>query len=622
MKRPLNIALLLLLLIVSFMGGSWYNQHKTGKEENNEGSRKVLYYVDPMNPAHTSDKPGAAPCGMPMEPVHADDGDGGAGGLDRAMPPGTARITPEKQQVMGIQLGKVEAASFDHPLRTLGKVAADENRTYRLLAGADGWVWKVRESTTGSLVSKDQLLATVYNYEFLAREQQYLYAMDFAERKQQSGGQSSPAPRPGEVRSMGSLPPGEMVQKMEPVTNGLNPFANLYYINDPVELAKLELYNLGVGDYQLQELARTREVTTELDVRAPVTGIVIARNVSPMQKFVKGSELFQIADLARVWIVADVFENESRHVRPGMAARVFLPHQERAFEAKVTEVPPRFEDSTRTLKVRLEVDNPDMELRPDMFVDVELLISLPASINVPAEAVLDSGLRKTVFVDRGNGFFEPRRVKIGWRFGDRVQILDGLMAGEVIVTAGNFLIDSESRMRLAAAGLYGASHKDPVCGMEVLGGKARAEGLTVEHGGKTHYFCSKECKHEFLESSGLGKEQAPGGEMEHAVPPAAGRTAPKVAGMSLDPVCGVSTHEGNAKAAGLVGEYGGKTYYFCSRACMRNFIDFPDRYAEAAARREKQQSAAMLAPAPAPAPAAPPAGRKSTPLPSEGGHHH
>jgi len=147
--------------------------------------------------------------------------------------------------------------------------------------------------------------------------------------------------------------------------------------------------------------------------------------------------------------------------------------------------------------VRLEADNPGFFLKPDMFVDVELPISLPPAIAVPADAVLDSGLKKTVFVDLGNGLFEPREVETGWRFDNRVEIKKGLSLGERIVMSGTFLIDSESRMELAATGMYGKLSKDPVCGLDVSINKAEKAGLKIIYKGRAYYFSSDECKARF-----------------------------------------------------------------------------------------------------------------------------
>jgi YHS domain-containing protein len=163
----------------------------------------------------------------------------------------------------------------------------------------------------------------------------------------------------------------------------------------------------------------------------------------------------------------------------------------------VSTVLPQFDANSRTLKVRLELDNPGYTLRPDMFVDVQFPVTLPSALTVPADAVLDSGLKKTVFVDQGNGIFEPREVETGWRFGNRVEIIKGLKPGERIVISGNFLIDSESRLEMAAAGMYGTTSKDPVCGVDVSINKAEKTGRKSNYQGKTYYFSSDECKEKF-----------------------------------------------------------------------------------------------------------------------------
>jgi RND family efflux transporter MFP subunit len=224
---------------------------------------------------------------------------------------------------------------------------------------------------------------------------------------------------------------------------------------------------------------------------------VLARNAFTGLRFDRGTELFRIADLSKVWVLADVFENEAEYLKPGLQLKFTLPHQKKVFQAKVSDVLPQFDPATRTIKVRLEADNPGYALRPDMFVDVELPISLPPAIAVPADAVLDSGLKKTVFVDHGKGAFEPREVETGWRIGNRVEIVRGLKPGEQIVISANFLIDSESRLELAASGMYGTLTKDPVCGADVSINKAEKAGRKSTYQGKTYYFSFDECKEQF-----------------------------------------------------------------------------------------------------------------------------
>ncbi|OGP73553.1 MAG: hypothetical protein A2V86_04755 [Deltaproteobacteria bacterium RBG_16_49_23] len=471
MKKHLIAALFLVLLILSFVGGALYTQRRF----------------------RTTDHPGFKPPVVRIEERTDTD--------TSLLPPGTVRIAPQKQQMIGVQVGPVERTTQKHRLRTIGRVAADENRTYRVLASSEGWVWNVRESTTGSLVRKDQLMATVYNYQFLTRQQQYLYALDFEERRQKARAQAS-TPQPPDAQSqIGQQPtmPSPM-PTMIPTTPGGGASMSggaAYTIRDQLEVAKLELYSLGVGDYQINEIARTRKIVTDIEIRSPVTGFVLSRNVSPQQRFDRGMELFRIADLTRVWIVADVYEAEEEYIKPGTIAKMSLPHQGKVFNARVTDVPPQFDAATRTYKVRLEADNPGFTLRPDMFVDVEFMITFPAAVTVPADAVIDSGLKRTVFVDLGNGLFEPRDVETGWRFENRVEIIKGLKPGERIAMSGTFLIDSESRLDLAAAGMVGTLSKDPVCGVDVSVSKAEKAGRKSSYNGKTYYFTSDECKARF-----------------------------------------------------------------------------------------------------------------------------
>ncbi len=458
MKKALSVAILVMLVAASFLAGNWY-QKKRGIGSSSQGARKVLYFVDPMNPGLKSDKPGVAPCGMPLEPVYAD----GSPDLS-GMPPGTVNVSPEQQQLIGVKVATVEKASWSHTVRVLGRVVPDETRIYRINSATDGWVKKVFPVTTGSLVRRDELLATFYSPDFFPAIKAYLYGLRSLDR----------------FESSGKEPRGQIE-----VTN-----AN-------IDGYRVSLRNLGMSEHQIDEMTRTRQGTDEIEIRAPEQGFVIARNISLGQRFERGTELYRIADLGHVWVLADVFENEARLFKPGVVATVTLPNQNRTFNARVSNTLPQFDPTSRTLKLRLEADNPGFVLKPDMFVDVELPVTFPRAMTVPVDAVRYSGLKKTVYIDLGKGFFEPRDVETGWRFGDRVEIVRGLMSGERIVISGNFLIDSESRMRAAAAGTYGTAQKDPVCGMDVDENAAKASGRISEYHGEKYYFCSDSCKQRF-----------------------------------------------------------------------------------------------------------------------------
>ena len=206
----------------------------------------------------------------------------------------------------------------------------------------------------------------------------------------------------------------------------------------------------------------------------------------------------RIADLSHVWVLADIFERDRDFVRPG--SRATVRYQGREFQARMSDVLPQFDPQSRTLKARLELDNSCNLLLPDMFVDVELHAVRRAAVTVPADAVIDSGRRKVVYVECTKGAFEPRLVETGWRLGDRVQITRGLEPGERIVVSGNFLIDSETRMRPTIASSVPVAEstvtaKDPVCGMDV---DPRApDTIKVEYGGRSFYFCSAKCRKDF-----------------------------------------------------------------------------------------------------------------------------
>jgi Cu(I)/Ag(I) efflux system membrane fusion protein len=462
-----RLALLLSLTLASFVAGYWFHRPPADRTARG-GGRRILYYRDPMHPAYKSDKPGIAPdCGMQLEPVYAEGGSEGEATKEsaaRVLPPGTVQVSPEKQQIIGVRVGQVERRAGARTVRVLGRVAADESKVYSVKAPIDAWIRETSGKSTGSPVKKEEVLASFYSPDFLSAQTAYIYALGSRDRNQTTGN--------------ATLEQTDLTQ------------ANVQQYVDT-------LRNLGMPDVQIQELARTQHLARSIWISSPATGFILARNVSTGQRIEKGSELYRIADLSHVWILADTFENEAQYFRPGESVRVVLPYQNRTLPAKVSDALPQFDPATRALRVRLEADNPQYTLRPDMFVDVELPVSLPPAIIVPTDAVLDSGLKKIVFVDRGNGYFEPRAVETGGRYENRVEIIKGLEPGEQIVVSGNFLIDSESRMKLAAAGLYGTLTKDPVCGMGIAERKSQASGWTTEYRGKTYYFCSQHCKQQF-----------------------------------------------------------------------------------------------------------------------------
>jgi Cu(I)/Ag(I) efflux system membrane fusion protein len=369
-------------------------------------SRRILYYVDPMHPAYRSDKPGTAPdCGMELEPVYSDPlNDSNATGDHGA---GAVQVSESKQRIIGLRTETVTEGSGDTKIRTLGKVVPEDSRLFVINAPIDGWIQHTTELATGSLVRKDEVLATFYSPEFMAAEQAFISSQE----------------RFG-----------------VPGTESTYTIAKQNGIAD-------RLRNLGMSDLQLKKLAQTKQVTDQIEVLSPADGIVLDRKVSAGQRFEKGNEFFRIADLSRVWIVAEVFENDFHAFRPGQIAQVTIPPGTRPVSARVTNQIPEFDISSRTHRIRLQVDNQGLALRPGLIVNVEMPVTLGRKLMVPSDAVLDFGLKKRVFVERETGVFEPREVETGTRTGERVQILKGLAAGDRVVVSGAFFLDSESRLK-------------------------------------------------------------------------------------------------------------------------------------------------------------------------------
>jgi Cu(I)/Ag(I) efflux system membrane fusion protein len=577
MRKIFAGAILFAVLAAGFLAGSWVTWRATGQSARPAG-RKVLYWVDPMHPSYKSDKPGIAPdCGMKLEPVYADEAPPESGA---AMPANALRVSSERQQIIGVQVAPAEAASGSRTIRTVGRVALDENRIYRVLSATDGIVRRLFPIASGDFVAADQMLLDYYVSEALGAQQSFFYALTTLDRLKANG--------------------GDLTQQ-----------ATL--VNAQVRQAVEGLRALGMDDIQIARLAKTRALVSEVEVRSPVAGYVLARNVSPQQRFERATELYRIADLSRVWIEANVFEGDAPLVHAGAPASFTAAYAGGgAIHTRVSQVLPLFDPATRTLKIRLETENPGFVLRPDMFVDVELVVDVPRAVTVPAEAVIDSGSRKTVFVDRGNGYFEPRRIETGTRFGGRVQVVKGLMEGERIVVSGNFLLNSESRLKMTAMGISDPE-TDPVCGMDVDRTKAATAGRVSTYEGTTFYFCSDDCRNKFEAAPRNYSGEAVTTRQAASAParPAASATpqpsvrsgAPGVFGQrrdvlqelgiepvdapvrtatifETDPVCGAQVDRTDPKV--LKSAYAGRTYYFLMNECKAEFDKDPAKFADGA----------------------------------------
>ncbi len=444
MRRVLGV----LLLAGAFTAGYFFRGAGTAKPE-----RTVLYWVDPMHPSYKSDRPGIAPdCGMALEPVYAngaapaepkvlyyydpeqpayrsgnpgfnpETGNELAPHQEGAPPPGALRVPRRKQQLIGVTYGTVEMTSVARTIHAVGRVTADETRIHHVHAKIEGWIEDVAVGFVGQQVRKGELLFRLYSPHLLAAQQEYLLAL-------RARDELASARREETRRHAAAL----------------------------VEAArrKLELWDLTAD--QIAELEVTRQARRALAFYSPAHGHVTQRNAFPQHWVKPETELYTIVDYSRVWVIADIYEPEISAIGVGTAAVISLPSLPgRSFPARVSYIQPELDGATRTLKVRLELANPRLTLKPEMYVEVDLRVTGAPRLTAPAEAVLDAGHTRKVFVDQGEGYFEPRTVEVGERVGGRVVILHGLRLGERVVTSGNFLLDAESKLKSAAGAMSAA----------------------------------------------------------------------------------------------------------------------------------------------------------------------
>jgi len=365
--------------------------------------KKIFYWVDPMHPAYRSDKPGIAPdCGMKLVPVYED----GAGAAT-SMVSGYAnvKLTAERRQLIGVQTGMTEMRSLGRSVRTVGRVTADETRLYKITTKFDGYIEKLYVNVTGQQIRRGQPLFSVYSPDLLSTQQDYLLAMRAAKQ----------AP---------SL----------------------------LAAARQRLLLWDITPAEIRQLERTGTARKSVTIYSPTNGYVINKIAVDGARVTAGEPLFEIANLDRLWIQADVYESELQFIRLGAPTTTTLSHiPGRTWTGRVTFIAPTVDPMTRTVKVRAELDNADGAVKPDMFGDVVIQQPERRVIVVPDSAVLQTGTRSVVFVVRGDGTFEPREITVGTKEDEFYEVRSGLAANEKVVTQANFLIDSESRLKAALA---------------------------------------------------------------------------------------------------------------------------------------------------------------------------
>lgn len=374
--------------------------------------RKVAFYRSPMDPSLRSDKPMQDAMGMDFVPVYEDEIAGTSAGV-----PGRAVVVlpAERRQVLGVRSEEVKKVRLEHSIRTVGRVAADERRLHHIHTKYEGYVEHLFVDFTGKFVKKGEPLLSLYSPELVATQQEYLLAYR-AQRQLEASGIPS-------VAKGGT---------------------------DLLEAARQRLLFWDIRPEDIERVQRTGEVMRTLDLYSEISGYVVQKMAVHGMRVMPADTLFDIADLSHLWVLADVYESDLPSVRIGMQAELTVPYfPGRSWRGPVTYINPTVEEKTRTIKVRVEVENLSGDLKPDMFADVFLKSDLGVGLFLPESAVINPGDRQLVFLDRGEGRFEPREVQLGPKVGDGFQVLRGVAEGDRVVTSANFLLDSESSLKAA-----------------------------------------------------------------------------------------------------------------------------------------------------------------------------
>ena len=407
MKKLLMLSLLVLMTFgCSDKKGS---KAAEGSKAVSKEGKKIVFYRSPMDPSYVSEKPGKDGMGMDLKPVY--EGDPSAN-LD------LIKINGATTQKMGIRVDTVESGKLSRIVRALGQIEFDEPKVSKINMKFDGWIEELWVDETGQFVKKGDPLFSVYSPELVASEEEYLSIL----KKKMSGPHSA------------------------------------HFL----KASKERLLQFDVPKSFIKNIEKTGKVSRTTIVRAPSSGYVVHKGAFVGTEFKAGANLFTLAELDALWIIADVFERDAPWVKKGQDATIEMDYMPGSLkEAKVDYIYPVLNKENRTIKIRLILPNPDVILKPGMFATVRIHTKPVAeSVLVTSEAVIHSGERNIVFVYKGNGSFEPRDLKLGVKGDEKYQVLSGLEVGDKVVTSGQFLLDSESRLKEAVKKMLGSNIKE------------------------------------------------------------------------------------------------------------------------------------------------------------------
>lgn len=410
-------------------------------EEEKGGSKKIAYYKDPMHPWFTSDKPGKTPdCGMDMVPVY--EGEEGVKGI---------KIDPVAVQNIGVKEEVVQTRKLSKIIRTVGKVEYDETKVYSVNTKIMGWVETLYVDYTGKYVAKGQPLFEIYSPELVSTQEEYLQAIRYRKRMQGSA--------------------------LEEAQKGAD---------DLVQNAKRRLLYWDITEKEIQELEARGYPKKTMTIYSQVNGIVVDKMVFKGMRIMAGMDLYKIADLSTVWVQAEVYQFELAWVKLGIPVELELSYLPgKTFAGKVTYIYPFLGEESKTVKVRIEVNNtPSLEFKQGMFATVRIKSpTIVEAVAIPEQSVIHAGDRNVAIIAIGGGYFDPRDVKLGVLAEGYIQVLDGVKAGEKIVTSSQFLIDSESNLKAAISKMSGHGGMDMSKPMESKKGDTKQYGDATGHEG-------------------------------------------------------------------------------------------------------------------------------------------
>jgi len=326
-------------------------------------------------------------------------------------------ISSEQQQLIGVKTVKASVTPLRKIIRTVGRIEADERKLATINTKFEGWIEKLHVDYTGRYVRKGEPLAEIYSPELFATQQEYLTALKLAKQPKQA--------------AEGSY--GQLIARDATAL---------------VDAARERLRLWDITEEQIRKIEETGKPVRTLTLYSPVSGFVILKMAIQGMKVGPGEKLFDIADLSTLWLIADIYEYELPLIKVGDTARIILSYfPGKEMSAQIDYVYPAISADTRTAKVRFRLSNPGDRLKPQMYTNVDIKINMGRKLAVPESAVIDTGVRQVVYVDKGEGAYEPREVMTGMRADGMVEILRGLKAGEKVASSANFLIDSEAQLK-------------------------------------------------------------------------------------------------------------------------------------------------------------------------------